>query len=396
MAEECRFFLNIAVNYQRIGRKPAVNGQLKRIIFTVTNDLVYDQRMIRICTSLAQAGYQVQLVGCQFRNSRPLITQPYRQRRLATLFRTGVGFYAFYNLRLFLFLLFTPCEALCAIDLDTIMPVWLAGKLRGRQLVYDAHEYFSQQKEVISRPRIHRFWHWVERSFLPRFRYGYTVSPSIARVFRENYGVDYAVIRNLPLLKPPPAPALSEKFILYQGAVNEARGLEYLVPAMKTVPLPLYIYGDGNFMEQTKKLVTLNNLSDKVFLKGKLRPDELPAITASAFIGLNLVENNGLNQYYSLANKFFDYVQAGVPQVTMNFPEYRLINDEFQIALLIDDVQEASIAAALNQLIENKSLYEALKANCRKASEKLNWQEEEKKLLGFYKRILDAASPTNC
>jgi glycosyltransferase involved in cell wall biosynthesis len=135
------------------------------------------------------------------------------------------------------------------------------------------------------------------KNFYPRFPKGYTVGHQIAATFRKIYKVDYEVIRNVPLLKPVNHfTGYSGKFILYQGAVNEARGLEHLVPAMKQVDAHLLIYGDGNFIDQTKKLIIKNNLSDKVLLKGKLLPEELDAITAQAYIGVNLVENIGLNQ----------------------------------------------------------------------------------------------------
>ena len=53
-----------------------------RIIFTVTNDLNYDSRMIRICNSLSDAGYNVTLVGTRFKKSAPLQQQNYRQKRI--------------------------------------------------------------------------------------------------------------------------------------------------------------------------------------------------------------------------------------------------------------------------------------------------------------------------
>ena len=57
-----------------------------------------------------------------------------------------------------------------------------------------------------------------------------------------------------------------------------------------------------------------------------------------------LFENNGLNQYYSLANRFFDYIMAGVPQVCVDYPEYKVLNDEFEIASLIINTNPKTIA----------------------------------------------------
>jgi len=361
---------------------------LKRIVFTVTNDLSFDQRMTRIATTLSAAGYQVLLVGCRKKGSPPLTEKPYRQKRLNRFFSRGFGFYAEYNTRLFFYLLFCKCDILCGIDLDTLLPVWLAGKIRGRKRVYDAHEYFSQQNEVLRRPRIHRWWHWLERELVPRFPKGYTVSRSIAEEFRRCYGVDYRVIRNLPNRRPPvEKPAAQERFLIYQGAVNEARGLEYLLPSMKEVNARLLIYGDGNFINTVKELVRVNNLGDQVLLMGMVLPEELERITPTAYIGINLVEHTGLNQYYSLANKFFDYLQAEVPQLSMDFPEYRRINEQYEVALLINDLEPGTIARALNELLSNEAMHERLRFNCRKAREELNWENEEQSLIGFYQHL---------
>lgn len=361
---------------------------MKQLLFTVTNDLTYDQRMIRICTSLTTAGFKITLVGIQKKSSIALSSKPYKQVRLAVWFKKGPAFYIEYNCRLLLFLLFTKADLFCCIDLDTILPVWLVSVLKNKKRVYDAHEYFSQQKEIVTRPRIYKIWHWIEKRFTPQFVNGYTVSNSIADEFKRNYKVNYEVIRNVPLLKQSTLfTGKLNKNILYQGAINEGRGLEQLIPAMKLIDGCLLLYGDGNFVKQTKSIIADNNLENKVFLMNKLTPDELNIITSENYIGINLVENIGLNQYYSLANKFFDYIHHLVPQVTMDFPEYKAINEQFEIGLLLQNLEELTIANGINKLLHDDILYKRLRNNCIKAREILNWQEEEKKLILFYKKI---------
>ena len=112
---------------------------MNRIYLTVTNDLTYDQRMNRICSSLASAGYAVTLVGRKKRGSAPLQDKPFQQKRLFCFFEKGKLFYLEYNLRLLLFLLFQRFNIVCAIDLDTIMPCLISARLRGKKIVYDAH-----------------------------------------------------------------------------------------------------------------------------------------------------------------------------------------------------------------------------------------------------------------
>jgi glycosyltransferase involved in cell wall biosynthesis len=161
-----------------------------------------------------------------------------------------------------------------------------------------------------------------------------------------------------------------------------------LIPAMKNVDAVLVICGDGNFMNQAKTLVHEHALSDKVLFKGMVPPAELLSYTKQATIGITLFEHTGKSNYYSLANRFFDYMHAGIPQLCVNFPCYAEINVQNPAALLIDDTKSETISVALNNLLSNAVLYETLRLACIQAREIYNWQEEEKKLTRFYKQIL--------
>ena len=101
-----------------------------RQIFTVTNDLNYDQRMIRICNTLSKADHEVKLVGVRFKESSPLEKKEYLQKRLRIFFRKGFGFYLEYNVKLFFFLLFQKADVFCCIDLDTMLPVYFTSVLK--------------------------------------------------------------------------------------------------------------------------------------------------------------------------------------------------------------------------------------------------------------------------
>jgi len=361
---------------------------LKRILFTVTNDLDYDQRMQRICTSLANAGYNVLLVGRKLNTSVPLQQQVFQQKRLRCVFNKKFLFYAEYNLRLFFFLFFTRMDAVCAIDLDTIIPCYFVSRLRDKLRIYDAHELFSEMKEVITRPRVRKMWSHIEKYYVPKFVHGYTVSESIAEEFGRRYGVRYSVIRNLPVEKELAVNRpIEKKAFLYQGAINEARGLEALVEAMNYVDAELHLYGDGNIDEEIKDLIRRRGLEKKVIMKGKILPAELHLVTQHAYAGINLVEPAGLNQLYSLSNKFFDYIQAGIPQLTMNFPEYKKINDTYQVAVLTSTINVKDVADKLNLLLNDEALYQNLKNNCMMARNVFSWQAEEPKLLEFYKTL---------
>jgi glycosyltransferase involved in cell wall biosynthesis len=360
---------------------------MKRIFFTVTNDLTYDQRMIRICSTLAGNGYVITLVGFKLKTSIPLVERSFRQKRLFCFFTRGKLFYVEFNIRLFFFLLFQKMECICAIDLDTILPCYAISRLKGIPRVYDAHELFCEMQEIVRRPRIYSIWKKVEKYTVPKFKNGYTVNQPIADEFRKMYGNEYSVIRNLPVLETLSIPEKNEKYILYQGAVNEGRSFETLIPAMIHVDCKLVICGDGNFMQQAKLLVKENRLEDRVIFKGKIIPEQLKELTNKAWLGLTLFENTGRSNYLSLSNRFSDYIHAAIPQICVDYPVYRDINGQFNVAVLLPDLDPSSISSAINRLLSDTSLYERLKKNCLIARETLNWQREEWRLVDFYKNI---------
>lgn len=359
----------------------------KKIVCTVTNDLNYDQRMIRICTSLTEAGYDVTLIGFERKTSQPIIPRPFKQVRLSIIAEQGKIMYLHYWIKLFFFLLFRKVDILCAIDLDTIMPVYYVSLLRGKDRVYDAHEIFTELKEVIDRPAVHKMWLWIGKHTVPNFPVGYTIGECYAEDFKQKYGVDYKIVRNATILRPVTIPEKPERFVLYQGAVNVGRCFEQLIPAMKDVDARLIICGKGNFSEEAVALTKQHGLEDKVIFKGYIPPAELRDYTIKAWVGITLFEDTSLSNRLSLANRFFDYMHNGVPQLCISYPEYERVNSQYEVASLIDYASPENIATALNKLLNDTEYYNRLQQNCMLAREKYCWQEEAKTLVSVYKRF---------
>lgn len=363
---------------------------MKKIIFSVTNDLVYDQRMQKICTSLSKNGFEVMLLGIRKKNSKPLGDKPYQQKRCPLFFQKGPLLFIESNFRFLLYLLTHRADVLCADDLDTALPVLFASIIRRSKRVFDAHELFCEMHDVISRPRIYKIWKSIEKFCQPRFPLGYTENEGYAAAYYKMYGVRYFIVMNSPYLQPSPImDDKREHSLIYQGVVEKGRGFEGLVPAMKNINAKVVVCGNGSYFEEVQSRIQKEELSDKFDFKGFVLPQDLRQYTQQAYIGLNLNDNLGASFFLSLSNRFFDYMHAAIPQVSMNYPENKKINNEYEIGLLIDDLKPDSIASAINRLLEDKQLYLRLQANCLKAREIYNWNYEEKKLVSFYKSITE-------
>ena len=377
-----------------------------KIICTVINDLTYDQRMHRICTSLQKNGHEVTLIGRKLTSSKPLDNHVFKQRRVRCRFNSGKLFYLEYNFRLWWILLFSSFDVIYSVDLDTILPGYSISKLRKKTCVYDAHEYFSEVPEVVNRRLPKMIWEKVAQFVIPKIKYAYTVSQSLAEELTKRYDTDFGVIRNMPLkyksIEERDWLSVQKKWnfnleilkrekqtiLLYQGALNDGRGIEQVFQAISKIEnVELWLAGEGDLSQSLRLLAQELRVKDKVRFLGFVQPADLKILTRMADIGLNLLENKGKSYYFSLANKTFDYVQAEIPALHSNFPEYEYLNSQSEIGILIPDLSIEKIIIAIEKLIVDKDFYKKLKNNCQQVKEEWIWENEEQRLLEVYKKI---------
>jgi len=359
----------------------------QKIIITVINDICYDQRMLKSARTLITAGYEVTIVGRQLKNTRKKKMEGFKPVWLKCIFNKGKLFYIEYNIRLLVYILRQNTDIVLATDLDTLLAAFISSKIRDIDLVYDAHEFFTEVPELQNRKISKNIWRCLESFLLPKIKHCYTVSQGVADLFKERYKKQFRVIRNVPLKKEIPFLNNEERLIIYQGALNVGRGLEYMIRAMRQIEAKLIIVGEGDISKDLKDITIALKLEEKVSFMGSIDPYELSSVTRSASLGLNLLEPKGLNYIHSLANKFFDYIEAGIPQLCMRFPEYLKINEAYEVAVMLEGLNELYLAKTINDLFNDKEYYNKLRNNALKAREVLCWQNEEIKLLEIFNNI---------
>jgi glycosyltransferase involved in cell wall biosynthesis len=128
-------------------------------------------------------------------------------------------------------------------------------------------------------------------------------------------------------------------------------------------------------------------ISNKVKFLGKIVPEELHQVTVQAMVGINMLDAVSLSYQYSLANKFFDYVQANVPVICSDFVEYRKLNEQYEVAVLCD-YEPLAIRNAIKLLLTNPEHYQKLADNCKLAAAHWHWQTQEQKLAQIYSDIV--------
>lgn len=371
--------------------KPAAR---KRIIVSVTNDLVSDNRAHKTCSTLAETGFDMLLVGRKLHHSPNLTPRSYSTKRFKLLFNNGPLFYACYNFRLFWMLIFMKFDVLLANDLDSLLANYLASKIKKKPLVYDSHEYFTEVPELVDRPAVKRVWEWLEKQLVPKVNAAYTVCGSIARIYTEKYGVDFRVVRNVPAKQNFNLPNNNisekrEKIILYQGAVNIGRGLEQAILSMKYLQgAKLLIAGDGDIKTELQQLTEKKGLQNKVQFLGHLPIDGLAQLTPQAHLGLSIEEDLGLNYRYALPNKLFDYIQARVPVLVTDLPEMASLVKNYRIGEITNSLEPEALAEKMEEMLVNEAKQAEWKQNLEAAARELTWENEKGILLKIFQCFL--------
>ena len=372
------------------------------VVLSVTNDLFADQRVNKVARSLIKLGYKPLLIGRRLKSSKNLSPRPYPTKRFKLLFSKGVLFYASYNFRLFLFLLFKKAAVFVANDLDTLPANYFAYRIKkifsnkDLKLVYDSHELFTEVPELNGRKLAKKTWLFFEKLLLPQIKNAYTVCDSIAQYYYQKYGVKMQIIQNLPICKNNESPFLkscieipeNKKVILYQGALNIGRGLEHIIQIMDRIDESvLLIAGTGDIAQYLKKLVAKKGLNEKVIFTGSIPLENLSCITKRANLGLVLQEDISLSYRYVLPNRLFDFIKAKVPILASDLPEIRKIVEKEKIGLLVDDFNPDVLLEKVNKLLNHKDLIRDLKQNMENCASKYCWETQEDKLNLIYQNL---------
>lgn len=334
---------------------------------------------------LRSKGYDVLLIGRQQAASVPLDERDYSTHRMKLPFETGFLFYASYNIALFFHLLLRKTDLLFSNDLDTLLPNFLISQLRGKQLVYDSHEYFTEVPELTNRPKVQRIWKRLESWILPKLKNALTVNISIAKLYFDNYGIKMNVVRNIPAIQSFSSNATrselglpeDKKLIILQGSgINMHRGAEEAVEAMQYVEnAVLLIIGSGDVIGKLHQMVSELKLENKVIFRPRMPYRKMMAHTRLADLGLTLDKDTNINYRYSLPNKLFDHIHAGIPTLASDLVEVKRVIEDHGVGETIHSFDPKKLAEKISGMLSSPKNV-TWKENCKKTALELTWEKE--------------------
>ncbi len=354
----------------------------------VISDLVTDQRVLKTCNLLVKQGYTVHLIGREIPQALPLnTTWPFNAKRIKIPFSKGPLMYICFAWALALHLQRIKPQLVIANDLDTLWPSIIAKRKWGSYVIYDSHEYFCEVPELQHRPFKKAIWKMLERRLIHKTDARITVSDSIAKAYAAEYNLTFNVVRNVPEsntdgahLKPRAALGMpeSQTILILQGSgINPGRGAEELIKAMYELPeMVLYIIGSGDSWQNILNLASDKTLKNRVRCISRISKTELQSYTAAADIGISIDKPTNLNYKYSLPNKIFDYLQAGLPVLVSRIPELENLLNEFPCGVFIENHNPRHIAEQIKILAHHPNL-DQFKMQSKRAAQKYTWNTEQ-------------------
>lgn len=297
-------------------------------------------------------------------------------------------------------------DAVHANDGNTLAPAILLKLVDGARIVYDSHELWLRRNVRQDRwfaPAVEAV---TERIGVAMSDGIITVSPSIVRWLQDTYRLRTAptLVRNIPLRDgAPPDPAdgrlreltglgPDDRIVSYVGGITNGRGLEETVEALTLLPdnvhLVLLGFGSPEYVDGLMGLAAERGVGHRVHLAGQVPGPQVPQTLADADVAVVFVRPIVLSYLYSLPNKLFESIHAGLPIVAADLPDTAAVVREFGVGEVFDARTPAELAEAISDVLANPT---AFRAASRAAAERLDWRFEAQELTDLYARVLRGA-----
>ncbi len=370
------------------------------VLFCLTGDARRNSRALRQLRALAGAGLRV-AAGCL--GPDPGLRRTPEGIALHVLAPPGgrgpLFFAAVHRLFAALAAQYTA-RVYHASDLYTLNALAGAARRRQARLVYDARELYPHVAATTGRPWVRAFWRWAEGRAIGRADQVFTVSPSIADHLAAAYGIRRPVVtlNAPPFQRPAPSDRLRARLglpagvplLLHQGQMQRRRGGEALLAAMQRLDRETLIFmGGGPLRPALEQRARRLGLAARVRFLDPEPPDALLAATASADVGITLLEDTCLNHRYALPNKLFEYLMAGLPVLASDLPEMRALVEGYGAGRLVrPDAGPEVLAEALHALATDEAARAAWKAGAARAAADLNWETQQTGFLRAYHTLL--------
>jgi glycosyltransferase involved in cell wall biosynthesis len=169
------------------------------------------------------------------------------------------------------------------------------------------------------------------------------------------------------------------KIFLYLGIIGKGRGVEMYLNIFESEGVSSHIVfmGYGDLVED---VINRSKGCNRIHFHPRVDHERVVEISQSADVGLAIIEDVSLSDYYCLPNKLFEYAFAGIPILASDFPDMKCMIDEYKLGA-ITKIDYQSVRDSIIRIQElglspsNRDLYP------------ISWQNQSNKLLNVYKNL---------
>lgn len=387
---------------------------MKKVTMFVWNNFMNDARVLREATALTDLDYTVTIIAkkelsemhlssSEEVRERVFVNRPLKielPQKITDKIKSSILSKHIPNMLLMFKMIMLgrkyDTDVYHAHDLNTLIQGIVSAKLRvnRKPLIYDSHEVQTSRTHY-SFDKIYKIEKFllnftdeviVENKTRADYHYDlYKERPAAVHNYSELYDIDEA--KTFPLRKEYNIPD-NKKIVLYQGGMQDGRGLFKLLKAFVNIEgAVLFMIGDGkerqNLISYHKELA----LQNKVVFIERVPYKDLRSYTKAADIGIQFLENTNFNHYSASSNKLFEYIMAHVPVIGSKLPEIEQVIGNEEIGLTVETGNTEELTEALNKLINDDELRLKFKKNTEAAKYKYNWENEKDVLKELYTKL---------
>ena len=382
-----------------LSHRRRANTSGKRVCMLVTSGVINDSRVIREATITAENGFDTHMIGRHvpelgekdpnWEFSCHLIDIPRKEASLPAriIERARIGL-AFLTVTVKLKPDIIHCN-----DFDTLPFGFLAAVICDSALVYDSHELWSVNGQVVKS----RIGGWlvrmIEGFIAPRCDAVISVSHAACEWLQKKYNLkNLYVVTNCPNIETVRHLPKEQKFeLLNHGMLAPDRGCEELIDCAKDISpygIQIHFRGYGEWMEHYRELAGATN-QDNIIFSPKVPSGEVATAASASHVGVALTRPITKSYELTVSNKLFEYIAAGLPVILSDVPEHRYLNERYHFGIILEEMTSKALAQAAICLKTNEALYQELAQNAEAASKELCFEKEGQKLLSIYNKICE-------
>lgn len=315
-----------------------------------------------------------------------------------TIFRKTIALisvFVFHFSILFKLLKLNNIRCLCIHNPELLLVSFVFKLIKGGNIFYLPHE-LEPHKQGLG--KVHRFFICFIESKLIQLANAkvFVVSENIADWYAKEYDIQRpVVVKNAPELIDSIKTNHFRKnlginddsiIVLYQGGLSKGRGVDLLLAAFKKrkddkVVIVFMGYGQ---MEEDVKIASKEK--HNIFFHPAVDTKIVLEYTASADIGIHMIENTCLNHYFCLPNKLLEYSMAGLPVIVSNMKEMRDLVESYNMGIIVDEESADSLNIAIDKILQSD--IRQMKQNARRCAEENSWEVQEIKMINAFRNKL--------